>query len=396
MSKRQLAMVMDLNKCIGCQTCTSACKTQWTNRNGREYMYWNNVETAPGQGYPRKWQESGGGFDSSGNLKPGRIPDLHEDYGEPFELNYDHALMGRGEGAQPHLAPVGAPKYGPNWDEDQGEGEYPNSYFLYLPRICNHCTNPSCLAACPRQAIYKREEDGIVLIDQERCRGYQHCVAACPYKKIYFNALFKRSEKCIFCYPRIEQGLPPACANQCVGRIRFVSFLDDEEGPVHKLVTKWKVALPLHAEKGTKPNVYYVPPLSPPRYDAQGRLTTERRIPDAYLIRLFGPEVPRVLKVLEAEREKKRKGGQSELMDLLIAYRHSEMFKLDAEYYRKPGGATPPDKAAAASPCALPDALDAPAGRFRTIPIVARRAETLQDKLDNLEVAAGNFPEWTA
>ena len=77
MSKRQLAMVMYLNKCIGCQTCTVACKTQWTNRNGREYMYWNNVETYPGTGYPKNWMELGGGFDAAGDLQPG---------GQPVEL----------------------------------------------------------------------------------------------------------------------------------------------------------------------------------------------------------------------------------------------------------------------------------------------------------------------
>jgi complex iron-sulfur molybdoenzyme family reductase subunit beta len=76
MSKRQLAMVMDLNKCIGCQTCTVACKTQWTNRNGREYMYWNNVETYPGTGYPKNWMELGGGFNEAGELQEGVIPEL--------------------------------------------------------------------------------------------------------------------------------------------------------------------------------------------------------------------------------------------------------------------------------------------------------------------------------
>ncbi|KAB2841270.1 MAG: respiratory nitrate reductase subunit beta, partial [Burkholderiales bacterium] len=150
-----------------------------------------------------------------------------------------------------------------------------------------------------------------------------------PYKKVYFNPMFRRSEKCIFCYPRIERGLAPACARQCAGRIRFVSFLDDTEGPVHKLVTQWKVALPLHAEFGTQPNVYYVPPLSPSKLDAAGRPTGERRIPDAFLVELFGPRVPEVLKTLEAEREKKRRGEASELMDTLIAYRHEEMVKLD-------------------------------------------------------------------
>ena len=367
MSKRQLAMVMDLNKCIGCQTCTTACKTQWTNRNGREYMYWNNVETHPGNGYPRKWQESGGGFDASGNLRPGRIPDMNQDYGAPFDLNYEQALNPLGQGTSgepPQLAPARMPYWGANWDEDQGAGDYPNNYYFYLPRICNHCTNPACLAACPRQAIYKREQDGIVLIDQERCRGYQHCVAACPYKKVYYNPLFKRSEKCIFCYPRIEQGLPPACAQQCVGRIRFVGYLDAAAGPVHKLVTKWKVALPLHAELGTQPNVYYVPPLSPYRYDAEGTLTSERRIPDEYLVKLFGPRVPEVISLLEAERERKRRGEPSELMDLLIAYRHEEMFKLDAPSPSKPGGA-----------------------RLRVIPIVA--VQDLERRLSERAIAAG-------
>jgi complex iron-sulfur molybdoenzyme family reductase subunit beta len=384
MSKRQLAMVMDLNKCIGCQTCTSACKTQWTNRNGRDYMYWNNVETHPGSGYPRKWQEAGGGFDEGGMLRPGRIPDLHQDYGAPFDMNYEEALNPSGQekpGAEglPHLQPVQAPQFGPNWDEDQGAGEYPNSYYFYLPRICNHCTNPACVAACPRKAIYKREEDGIVLIDQERCRGYQHCVAACPYKKVYYNPLYKRSEKCIFCFPRIEQGLPPACAQQCVGRIRFVGYLDDTEGPVHKLVEKWKVALPLHAELGTQPNVYYVPPLSPFKYDTEGRPTNERRIPDDFLVNLFGPRVPAVLKILEAEREKKQRKQASELMDLLIAYRHEEMFKLDAAYYQNPASPAVPPKA---------QADGSNSGHRRVIPIML--VENLEQRLDSREIAAGN------
>ncbi len=346
MSKRQLAMVMDLNKCIGCQTCTMGCKTQWTNRNGRDYMYWNNVETRPGNGYPKGWEESGGGFDAAGTLKRGRIPSLEWEYGVPLDLNYEEALgIAPGgdappslDGERPPLKPLIEPKGGPNWDEDEGAGEYPNSYYFYLPRICNHCSNPACLAACPRKAIYKREEDGIVLVDQSRCRGYQDCVAACPYKKVYYNPLFKRSEKCIFCFPRVEQGLAPACARQCVGRIRFVGYLDDEEGPVYRLVEEWQVALPLHTEFGTRPNVYYVPPLSPPRYNAEGRLTSERRIPDEYLIRLFGPRVPEVLKLLEEEREKKRRGGETELLDLLIAYRHEEMFALDAKYYQDDDG----------------------------------------------------------
>jgi len=331
MSKRQLAMVMDLNKCIGCQTCTVACKTQWTNRNGREYMYWNNVETHPGAGYPRNWMEAGGGFDEEGNLRDGIVPDMVLDYGVPWDYNHDELFNGD------LLKPNTAPEWGPNWDEDVGGGEYPNSYFFYIPRICNHCSNPGCLAACPREAIFKREQDGIVLVDLERCQGYRYCIAGCPYKKIYFNPKISKSEKCIFCFPRVEKGLPPACAHQCVGRIRFVGFLDDEEGQVYKLVHKYKVALPLRPDFGTQPNVYYVPPLfDPPKFDDNmAPIDNSRRVPIEYLELLFGKEVHQALETLRKEMEKRARGEESELMDILIAYSHRDMFRLDNNYYQQ-------------------------------------------------------------
>jgi DMSO reductase family type II enzyme iron-sulfur subunit len=316
-------MVIDLNKCIGCQTCTLACKTQWTDRGGREFMYWNHVETMPGRGYPRDWQTAGGGWDGD-RLKPGRLPRLAEDYGIAAEFDH-HALLE--PGTQP-LRPTEPMQWGPNWEEDQGAGEYPNGYFFYLPRLCNHCSKPACLAACPRQAIYKRDDDGIVLIDQSRCRGYRYCVAACPYKKIYFNPRAGRSEKCIFCYPRVERGIPQACAFQCVGRARHVSYLDDRDGAVYRLAHQWKVALPLHAEYGTQPNVFYVPPLSPPALDDDGRPTGKPRIPDDVLVPLFGEAVRDALAVLQREIDRRARGETSELMDLLIAYRHGDMFRL--------------------------------------------------------------------
>jgi len=331
MSKRQLVMVMDLNKCIGCQTCTVACKTQWTNRNGREYMYWNNVETHPGAGYPRNWMEAGGGFDKEGNLRDGIIPDMVLDYGVPWDYNHDELFSGD------LLKPNSALEWGSNWDEDVGGGEYPNSYFFYIPRICNHCSNPGCLAACPREAIFKREQDGIVLVDLERCQGYRYCIAGCPYKKIYFNPKISKSEKCIFCFPRVEKGLPPACAHQCVGRIRFVGFLDDEEGQVYKLVHKYKVALPLRPDFGTQPNVYYVPPLfDPPKLDDNmAPIDNSRRVPIEYLELLFGKEVHQALETLRKEMEKRARGEESELMDILIAYSHRDMFRLDNNYYQQ-------------------------------------------------------------
>ena len=323
-TKRQISMVLDLNKCIGCQTCTSACKLMWTNRNGREYMYWNNVETKPGKGYPRDYEKMGGGFDKDGALKLGQQPSM-DDYGVPWEYNYTEALM---TGTDPWLRPNVKPTWGANWDEDEGEGEYPNSYYFYLPRLCNHCANPACLAACSRNAIYKRQEDGIVLVDQERCRGYRYCVNACPYKKIYFNEKISKSEKCIFCYPRIEKGLATACARQCVGRIRWIGYLDDVDGPIHTLVNKYKVALPLHPEWGTQPNVFYVPPSSPPKFGKNGEELDEPRVPLAYLESLFGSGVKDALETVKRERRAKAEGKKSELMDTLIGFVHSEMFKL--------------------------------------------------------------------
>ena len=97
--------------------------------------------------------------------------------------------------------------------------------FFYLPRICNHCLNASCVAACPAGAIYKRGEDGIVLVSQEKCRSWRMCISGCPYKKVYFNWLTGKSEKCILCYPRLETGQAPACFHSCVGRIRYMGVL---------------------------------------------------------------------------------------------------------------------------------------------------------------------------
>jgi nitrate reductase beta subunit len=104
-------------------------------------------------------------------------------------------------------------------------GQFENTFMMYLPRLCEHCLNPTCVAACPSGAIYKREEDGIVLIDQDKCRGWRMCVSGCPYKKIYYNWSSGKSEKCIFCYPRIEAGQPTVCSETCVGRIRYLGVI---------------------------------------------------------------------------------------------------------------------------------------------------------------------------
>ena len=159
------------------------------------------------------------------------------------------------------------------------------------------------------------------MINEDRCRGYRFCMEACPYKKIYFNKERSVSQKCIFCFPCLEQGVVNACARQCPGRIRFVGYLDDEGSAVHKLVKKWKVAVPLHAEYGTEPNVYYVPPTNPARFDEDGHLDAVKpRIPEDYLRFLFGQAGIDAMTTLNGELEKVRGGNKSELLDVLIAY----------------------------------------------------------------------------
>lgn len=325
---RQIAMVLDLNKCLGCQTCTIACKKLWNKDTGTAYAYWNSVETHPGKGYPRDWP-SIGGRTPKGEIKRGSIPDLKSGYGEAWHFNHQRVVNSDSNKGKEWLRPTENPSWGPNWDEDQGEGAYPqDNHYFYLPRLCNHCTHAACLEACPRRAIYKRPQDGIVLVDQDKCHGYRFCVEACPYKKVYFDPERAVSTKCLFCFPRIEAGIPPACARQCPGRLRFVGYLDDPAGPIWKLVHQWKVALPLHPEYDTGPNVFYVPPLSPPKFGVGGEPLSEDRIPLDYLKSLFGAPVVAALSTLRAEREKRRHGNPSELMALLIAHDWKKNFKL--------------------------------------------------------------------
>lgn len=354
--KAQYAMVMNLDKCIGCHTCSIPCKNVWTTRRGAEYMWWNNVETKPGIGYPRHWQNQKiwqGGWEvrkgkpvlrAGGKVeKLAKIffnPDLPQidQYYEPWTYNYEHLTTSPPSKHQPATRPKSLItgenlelNWGPNWEDDLAgapihavedvnlEGldcdvylNFKNVFMFWLPRICEHCLNPGCLASCPSGAIYKRDEDGIVLIDQEKCRGWRFCVTGCPYKKAYFNWQSHKSEKCIFCYPRIEAGLPTLCAESCVGKIRLIGVIlydvdrlldvasveSDQElytaqaslflnphdpeimaeasrcgvsdgfieaaqrSPVYKLID-WKLALPPHPEFRTLPMVWYVPPLSP-------------------------------------------------------------------------------------------------------------------------------------
>ncbi len=393
--RSQISMVFHLDKCIGCHTCSIACKNIWTDRKGTEYMWFNNVETKPGTGYPTKWEDQtnyrGGWELHNGKLRlksTGRsriIPNIFhnpslpsmDDYYEPWTYDYQNLFNAPEGDDQPTAKPISmiTGEYidieaGPNWDDDLGGSPVygqndPNLeglsqeqkqqlfaiqrlVFFYFPRICNHCTNPACVASCPSGALYKRGEDGIVLIDQNRCRGWRSCVAACPYKKTYFNWSTGKSEKCLLCFPRVETGQAPACFHSCVGRIRYLGVvlydaerieevaglpreelidgqrtlildpsdpivIDEamkagipestlkaaQQSPVYKFVKEWKLALPPHIEYRTLPMLFYVPPMSAVTASYDGKVINgtsdeffhdinDSRVPMQFLGNLFG------------------------------------------------------------------------------------------------------------
>lgn len=270
--KAQVAMVMNLDKCIGCHTCSVTCKSTWTNRPGAEYIWFNNVETKPGIGYPKRWEDQetykgGWTLNRKGKLELksgsklskmalGKIfynPDMPEmkDYYEPWTYNYNHLTTAKESKHSPVAKAESVIsgkkldiKWGPNWEDDLAGGHvtgptdpniqkieeeikfnFDQTFMMYLPRLCEHCLNPSCVASCPSGAMYKRDEDGIVLVDQDACRGWRHCMTGCPYKKVYFNWKTNKAEKCTFCFPRVEAGLPTVCSETCTGRMRYLGVL---------------------------------------------------------------------------------------------------------------------------------------------------------------------------
>jgi ethylbenzene hydroxylase subunit beta/complex iron-sulfur molybdoenzyme family reductase subunit beta len=322
---RQIAFVFDLNKCIGCQTCSVACKVLWHQEEpGADEQWWCSVNTIPGRGTPRDWEEMGGGYDAHGKVVLGKNP-TPEEFGSRSGSAYNWAEV-HASAEHVQFQPVdGKAEWAMNWDEDEGAGEFPNAYFYYMPRICNHCTKPACLEACPTQALYKRDDFGVVLRDEDRCEGNQACARACPYKKIYFNKVREIGQHCIGCFPRMEKNVAPACVRQCPGRAVFVGYRDEENSPIHKLVDQWEVALPHHPEFNTEPNVFYVPPLAPFRVAPDGTIEEgERRIPLDLLETEFGPRVGDAIGTLEKEMARRRNGEPSELMDTLIGYRWEE------------------------------------------------------------------------
>ena len=382
-NSRTIGMVLNLDKCIGCHTCSVTCKNVWTSRPGVEYAWFNNVETKPGIGYPKEWENQdkwNGGWsrNADGSIVPrqgGKWKMLMRIFANP-EPAADRRLLralhvrlrppavgARNEGAahgppaQPdHRSAHEKIEWGPNWEEILGGefskrskdknfddvqkdiyGQFENTFMMYLPRLCEHCLNPACVASCPSGSIYKREEDGIVLIDQDKCRGWRMCISGCPYKKISttgrparprsassaIRASKPASLRCVrkpawavsvtwacCCTTQTASRKQPAWSvtATCTRRsstssstrttprsskqARIDGIPDNwmdaaRNSPVYKMAVEWKVALPLHPEYRTLPMVWYVPPLSPITAAANaGQVSANGEIPDVSQLRI--------------------------------------------------------------------------------------------------------------
>jgi tetrathionate reductase subunit B len=142
------------------------------------------------------------------------------------------------------------------WVAEFETGEYPRVRKVFLPQLCNHCAEPSCVAVCPTGATFKRE-DGIVVVDDTICWGCGYCINACPYDKRFFNPITKVADKCTLCAHRLDRGLLPACVETCVGGARVCGDLHDPRSEVSKLLQQFPANV-LRPSQGTIPRVFYI------------------------------------------------------------------------------------------------------------------------------------------
>lgn len=131
-------------------------------------------------------------------------------------------------------------------------------YAFNLPLLCNQCDNPVCTSVCPTGATFKRDEDGIVVVDSSGCINCNFCVYTCPYDGVRFsNSKTGTIDKCNFCIQRTSKGFLPACVETCTGAARTFGDLNDPDSDIAKLLQKHE-ALVLQSSQQTQPNVFYI------------------------------------------------------------------------------------------------------------------------------------------
>ena len=217
-SKVKLGLVIDLDTCVGCHACATSCKE------------WN-----------------AGGI--AGPLTDER-PYGKEPQGVWFNRVQSYALQAQQDPAQQ--------------DGEQPAQTLP-ALTLHFPRSCLHCETPACVTVCPTGASYKRAEDGIVLVDEDKCIGCKLCSWACPYGAREYSHVEGVMKKCTLCVDRIynenldEADRQPACVQACPTRARHFGDLGDPESDVSRLVAE-RGGVALMPELGYAPVNRYLPP----------------------------------------------------------------------------------------------------------------------------------------
>jgi Fe-S-cluster-containing dehydrogenase component len=197
------AMGIQIDKCIGCARCVEACEIE------------NNVPKEPF--FVRTWVER-------------------------YIINTDNEVSVRS---------ISAPPAEPT--EAVQERDILRSFFV--PKLCNQCENPPCVQVCPVGATFATE-DGVVLIDKDRCIGCRYCIQACPYGARYLDPVTKTADKCTFCYHRVVRGLLPACVEVCPTQARIFGDLRSKASPLVRLRRMSKIHV-LKPYLNTRPKVFY-------------------------------------------------------------------------------------------------------------------------------------------
>ena len=221
-SKKKLGLVIDLDTCVGCHACATSCKE------------WNSGGIAG-----PLTDENPYGKDPSGVW----FNRVHS-YEIAAETRPHPAFPANGRGAKTPPQPA---------------------MTLHFPRSCLHCETPACVTVCPTGASYKRAEDGIVLVDEDKCIGCKLCSWACPYGAREYSAVEGVMKKCTLCVDRIyntnleESERQPACVQACPTKARHFGDLGDPESKVSKLVAE-RGGVALMPELGYQPVNRYLPP----------------------------------------------------------------------------------------------------------------------------------------
>jgi len=241
-SKKKLGLVIDLDTCVGCHACAVACK-EW-NAGGIAGPLTD--ERPYGKDPTGVWFNRVHSYEVAAT-----------DFARPAFDPGGHAAIGR------ETAPVSACSGGSS--DSLATAAAQPAMTLHFPRSCLHCEEPACVTVCPTGASYKRAEDGIVLVDEDKCIGCKLCSWACPYGAREYSQVEGVMKKCTLCVDRIynhnleEAEREPACVQACPTRARHFGDLGDPQSKVSQLVAA-RGGVDLMPQLGYKPVNQYLPP----------------------------------------------------------------------------------------------------------------------------------------